>query len=218
MEDLTTPSDVQAVPEGNGELTVGGIISNAFKIGYGNFGLIIGATVLWLITIWIPYLNVGTTIALNIALVVALSKGEKFSAGDIFKGSYRKHMGELFILAGLFYIGYYLGLIFLVIPGIVIMYSWFLAFFFWFDKGMKPIEALRASNNATYGYKWKIFWGNLILTLIYCIPIAIFALLFFFEMQVLFWILFAVVTILFLPVDYGQYIYYYKMLSKKSKD
>ena len=45
-------------------LTVGSIISKGFEIGIKNIGTVAGAGVLWILTFWIPYLNVGTTIGL----------------------------------------------------------------------------------------------------------------------------------------------------------
>ena len=63
----------------------------------------LGATVLWLLTIWIPYLNVGTTIAMN-TIPIELSKGKVISPLFIFDGKYRKYMGEYFTLIGLMYL------------------------------------------------------------------------------------------------------------------
>lgn len=46
----------------------------------------LGATVLWLLTIWIPYLNVGTTIAMA-TIPIELSKGKVISPLFIFDGN-----------------------------------------------------------------------------------------------------------------------------------
>ena len=39
--------------------------AEALEIGVKNAPSIIGCVVLWLLTIWVPYINVGTTIAIN---------------------------------------------------------------------------------------------------------------------------------------------------------
>jgi hypothetical protein len=74
-------------------LSVSGIISGAMKTGLSNIGTILGAGILWILTIWIPYLNVGTTIAM-LHLVVKLGRGEKFSPMDIFNKEYRTNMAS----------------------------------------------------------------------------------------------------------------------------
>ena len=46
------------------KLSIGLIITGAFKKGFKNSLAIFVNGLLWVITIWIPYLNVGTTIGL----------------------------------------------------------------------------------------------------------------------------------------------------------
>lgn len=50
-------------------------LKDAFAIGIKNLVPIVLSVLLWLVTVWIPYVNVGTTIALA-TLPVKLSKGE----------------------------------------------------------------------------------------------------------------------------------------------
>lgn len=155
------------------KLTIGGIISNGLRIGFKNLPSVLGALVLWLITIWIPYLNVGTTIAVCCGLVVALSKGGVISPTEIFKDSYRQFMGEFFLLAGLLYLGVFAGLIFFVIPGIVIVLAWSQAFYLLVDRGLNVTECLTTSNRITYGRKWTIFLGCLILKIIALVVVGV---------------------------------------------
>ena len=82
------------------QLSVGDVLSNAFKIGFKNILSLILAYILWVVTIWIPYLNVGTTIAM-FSLPLSLSKGKVISPLEIFDDKYRKYMGEYFMLQGL---------------------------------------------------------------------------------------------------------------------
>lgn len=139
-------------------LTVGGIIQNGFLTGLKNAASLVGAVALWGLTIWIPYLNVGTTIGL-LGLVAAMSKGDVISPTAIFRSEYRKQMGEFFLVQAFISIGVTIGLVFLVIPGIVIALAWGLAPLLVIDRGMNPTEALQKSNDLTSGKKWVIFFG-----------------------------------------------------------
>ncbi len=137
-------------------------LKDAVTTGLKNLPSILGCVVLWLLTIWIPYINVGTTIALG-ALPIELSKGNVINPTSIFDAKYRRYMGECFLLYGLTLLGIILGLIFFIVPGIVISIAWSLAILFVIDKGMNPMEALTQSNKATFGSKWAIFGAYLII-------------------------------------------------------
>ena len=139
---------------------------DAFSIGLKNAPSVIAALLLWLVTIWIPYLNVGTTIAMSL-LPIELAKGGVINPLGIFDSKYRRYMGEFFITAVLKGLGTVIGLLFLYIPGIVLSLAWSLAFYFLIEKGKNPIEAIKASNDATYGNKWNIFGMTLLLVLIF---------------------------------------------------
>ena len=71
------------------KITVAGVISEGIGLGIKNAISMLGATILWLLTIWIPYLNVGTTIAMT-TIPIELSKGRVISPLFIFDGKYRK--------------------------------------------------------------------------------------------------------------------------------
>ena len=75
-------------------------ISDAIAIGVKNAASLVGAILLWVVTIWIPYLNVGTTIAIN-TLPGKLAKGEIINPLFIFESVYRRKMGDYFLLQGL---------------------------------------------------------------------------------------------------------------------
>lgn len=74
--------------------------AEALEIGVKNAPSIIGCVVLWLLTIWVPYINVGTTIAINM-LPIELAKGGVISPLGIFDAKYRKYMGDFLITTGL---------------------------------------------------------------------------------------------------------------------
>ncbi len=154
------------------KLSVGMIFNEGLQIALKNVASIFGAVILWILTIWIPYINVGTTIAI-MTMPIELSKGNIMSPTAIFDPKYRKYMGEVFILAGLMSIAISVAMLFLFIPGIVIGIAWSLSFYLLLDKGLNPTEAITKSNEITYGYKWTIFFGKLVLILIPYIVILI---------------------------------------------
>ncbi len=155
------------------KLDFGEIVSNAFSIGFKNIASIIGCVVLWILTIWIPYVNVGTTIAL-VTLPAALSKGKVISPVQIFDKSYYKYMGEFFLATGLRGLIVGAATLFLIVPGIVMRIAYSLTALLVVDKGKGAADALRLSNNATYGNKWMIFlWVLFYGVVLLVIPMAI---------------------------------------------
>lgn len=155
------------------KLSIGDVFQEGFAFGLKNALSIIGAVILWLLTIWIPYLNVGTTIAI-ISIPLALSRGKVISPTFIFDGKYRKYMGEFFSLVGLISIAIIPAYFFLLVPGVIISISWSLSVYLLLDKGIDPSEAMIQSNKATYGHKWTIFFVSLILGLTYLILAFVF--------------------------------------------
>lgn len=134
------------------------------------------AVVLWLVTIWIPYINIGTTIAIKL-LPIELAKGNVINPLSIFDSQYRRYMGEFLITWGLMLIPIYIATLFLVVPGIVLSLSWSLSFYFLLDKGKNPMQAIKASNDATYGSKWSMFFVILAFAVVMGIVYGIFMLL-----------------------------------------
>ena len=108
-------------------LTFTETFKDALVIGTKNAVSIILAILFWVITIWIPYVNVGTTIAI-MTLPIELSKGNIISPFSIFDDKYRRYMGELLLLNTFLTEAISLGCVFLLIPGSIIAISWSLAF------------------------------------------------------------------------------------------
>jgi hypothetical protein len=138
-------------------LNIFATIKEGFSIGIGNIVPIIVNVLLWVLTIWIPYLNVGTTIGLWVGIVSKASRGEVIPMTEIFDPKYRKYMGEFFLTAGLVGIGVSVGSFFFIIPGFVIAIAWSLSLLLLIDKGKNPTEAITMSNNCTYGNKGRMF-------------------------------------------------------------
>ena len=145
-------------------------IKDGIAIALVNFLSLILTTVLYVLTIWIPYLNVGTTIAMC-SLPAEMAKGGAINPLFIFKGEYRKNMGEFFILMSLMIGAISVGFMFMFIPGMVISIAFGFASVLFVDKNMSALEALRESNKITYGNKWRIFGAEF--ALVFCLMIVV---------------------------------------------
>lgn len=66
------------------KITILGVWKEGWEITMKNLLSILGAVVLYVLTIWIPYLNVGTTIAMT-TIPIELSKGHVISPLFIFR-------------------------------------------------------------------------------------------------------------------------------------
>lgn len=130
-------------------------IKDGIALAFVNYLSLIAVVVLYVLTIWIPYLNVGTTIAIA-SLPAEMAKGAVINPLFIFNGKYRKNMGEFFILIALEVGAILLGLIFGIIPGLVLGVAWMFAEVLFVDKDMNALDAIRESNRITYGNKWRI--------------------------------------------------------------
>jgi len=196
------------------QLTIGDIISNGFSYGFRNVLNLFGAIFLWIITIWIPYINIGTTIGI-VSLIVHMSKGETISPTLIFDAKYRKNFGEFFLLCGFNFIGVYIASLLLIIPGMVLRVAWGQSLYLFLDKNIAPLKALRKSNEITYGKKWTIFLGKIILMIILGIIFAILYAIFNAIWSFLGGLFVVIGIILIIAIAMGVNAYIYKVLSQK---
>jgi uncharacterized membrane protein len=148
------------------KLKVFELIKAGIDTGLKNIVPILVNTLLWLVTIWIPYINIGTTIGMIAGITVKAGRGEPISLTEIFNPQYRKYMGEFFLTSGLIGIGVATGCALFIIPGCVIAIAWSLALPLVVDGGKNPTEAISLSNKLTYGNKGTIFLANLAMGLI----------------------------------------------------
>lgn len=58
------------------------------------------------------------------------------------------------------------GFICFIIPGIYLSVRWMFAEYLVIDRGMKPLQALRASSTMTAGNRWKLFGFTLVAILV----------------------------------------------------
>lgn len=156
----------------NKQLDIMATIKDGVALALVNYLSIICAVILYVLTIWIPYLNVGTTIAIA-SLPAEMAKGNVINPTFIFDSKFRRNMGEFFILMALMTGAIWVGFLFGIIPGIVIGYAWYLAVILFVDRDMAPLDALRESNRLTYGNKWRIFCAEMLLAICLCIALAI---------------------------------------------
>lgn len=131
-------------------------ITKGVTIGIKNFPSLIVAAILYVLTVWIPYINVGTTIAMQ-TLPGRLAKGDVISPAFIFDSKYRDDFSAYFLLCAFVYLSILIGVVFGYIPGIVIAVSMSLAMLILIDDKVSPTDAMKLSNEATKGYKWMIF-------------------------------------------------------------
>lgn len=148
------------------DLSVGSIISRAMQDGIKNLLPVAVNYLLWMITIWIPYINIGTTIGVSVGLPAKIGRGETIGFTEVFNPEYRKQMGNYFLVEGLAFVGILIGLVLFIVPGIIIGISWMLGTIIAVDQNENPLTALTRSNDATYGKKGTIFLGLLVLGIV----------------------------------------------------
>lgn len=148
-------------------------LKDSIEIGVKNAPSVVVAVALFLVTIWIPYINIGTFIAITL-LPTQLAKGEVINPLGIFDSKYRRYMGEFLITWGLMVLPIMLAFMFMFIPGIVLSIAWSLSYYYLIEKGKNPMQAIKASNDATYGSKWTIFFVSLVVGVLFGIVFWIF--------------------------------------------
>ena len=153
---------------GSGEtLSFSTTLSDGFAMGARNSLSYLAAMVLYILTIWIPYINIGTTIAI-MTLPLLYAKGEKsFNPFVIFDSSYRRKMGDFLLLSVFVSFVTISSMLFMFIPSVVLMLTYSLSLLFLMDREQDPIAAMQSSQKATYGSKWIMFGVNFVFALCY---------------------------------------------------
>lgn len=151
-------------------------LTEGVKLGIANFLPLLLTTLLYVLTCWIPYLNIGTTIGFY-KVILAISKGEKIDPVSIFCKENFKRMGDFFIFLGIQSAGIGASACFLFIPAIVLSIAWGYAIYIFLDKNEAPVKSLSLSYKITLGEKWKIFFIELVFGLIVGIVSSLFGLI-----------------------------------------
>lgn len=203
---LSAGSD--AWPGNNVTIDFSKTMGEAFSIGFGHCGTCGCAFLLWFLTCWIPYLNMGTTYGL-VDMQNAWARGESFKATDIFASKYRRMLPELLLTSGFRCLPVFAGIL-LFIPAIVLGISTMFSTLIVLDRGYSPVEAVKESNRITYGSKWAIFGVRFILGIIIGIVTGIFSLILTVisfksaGVMIVSSILYIIVTaFVLIPIDYG---------------
>ena len=149
-------------------------IKDGVQYGLKNFFPLLLMVILYVVTVWIPYLNVGTTIGVYKA-IIGIGRGETIDPTAIFAKENFKNLSGFFLLFGLLYIGIVTACLFMFIPGIVMSIAWDFAMFFFLDKKVSPLKSLQLSYDSTYGNKWRIFAVEILCSILMAIICGIFA-------------------------------------------
>lgn len=184
----------------------GDVLGYGWRTMKTNFWFFVGVGIVWLLIVYLPIviniiqeklpLSKPAHIILSITMqILGQVAGFVMSIGLIkialsFCDERRPSVGTLFAAAGCFwrYIGaailYMLivigGFILLIVPGIIWGIKYRYCFYFVIDKGLGPIEALKASNKTTMGVKWELFafsivCGAINLLGLMCLIVGVFA-------------------------------------------
>ena len=151
-------------------------IKDGIQLALKNVLSLILLVILYVLTVWIPYLNVGTTVGLYKA-VIAMSRGEVVDPVSIFDKDNFKYFGNMFLLLGFQTVGITAATAFMFVPGIILSIAWGFAMYLLIDKGVSPLKALTASYDITLGEKWRIFAITLLVGLVIGLVSGLFTLI-----------------------------------------
>ena len=151
-------------------------IKEGVLYGLKNFFPLLLMVILYAVTVWIPYLNIGTTIGLYKA-VIGIGRGETIDPTAIFSKENFKNLSGFFLLLGLLYMGITVACFFMFIPGMVMSIAWGFAVYFFLDKKVSPLKSLQLSYDSTFGNKWRIFLVGLICGILICVICGILAMI-----------------------------------------
>ena len=124
-----------------------------------NFFQLVGCLILYLLTIWVPYVNIGTTIAMSY-LPVKIANEEAISPTHIFNAGYRKHMSHFYYAASCLFPSFPHCVSLSFLPSYCIGHGRSRSIFFWKkEKAPSRRSKLRtmppmAANGAFSEYLW----------------------------------------------------------------
>ncbi len=239
--DINASQDIKASPESTSGLDVVSVYKNCFVSGAQDLIPVVIASALWLVTVWIPYINIGTTIAM-FTLPVWIVAGKKLSPIDLFLGEHRAKMFGLLRLHGLvlaaclvFFMvmtssyaairvfsgrynpGFWPWVRVLVlfgcaaVPFFMMTTAWSMAPFLLIDKGLEPAAALKESFRITEGVRLQVF-------AIYAVPLLIAAVILHFLGGISYvgWIVTAVTVVATATAVIGLSAQVYRILGNKA--
>lgn len=147
-------------------IDLGTAITTPIKMAFRNFGWMLLLLLVYAVSLLIPYINIGTTIAM-LNLPSELAHNRRIHVGYIFDARFRKYMGEYLILGGSVILPVLiLSIPFLGIPVLILSYSWSFAPLLLVDKEVNYSEALTLSSKLTMGHKMTMFLSEWIMEMI----------------------------------------------------
>ena len=239
-DEFDSDSPIKAsAPHASG-LDVVSVYKHCFISGAQDLIPVVIAAALWLVTVWIPYINIGTTIAM-FTLPVWIVAGKKLSPIDLFLGEHRTKMFGLLRLHGLvlaaclvFYMimastfvsiqifskydpGFWtwvkVVLLFACasVPFFMMTTAWSMAPFLLIEKGLEPAAALKESFRITEGVRLQVF-------AIYAVPLLIAALILHLLGGINYfrWIVFAITIVATATAVVGLSAQVYRILGNKA--
>lgn len=151
-------------------------LTESFTLGAKNLFPLLLAIILYVLTCWIPYLNVGTTIGMY-RLIIDMTRKQVINPLSIFDKENFTQLGDVFLLVGLLFIGIFVAFMCMFIPGIVMSIAWGYALYLLIEKKVSPIKALSLSWKSTYGEKWTIFLIELLVSILIMLVAGLLALI-----------------------------------------
>jgi len=198
------------------KLNIMATVKDGLAMALVNYLSLVLTVALYVVTLFIPYINVGTTIAIC-SLPAEMAKGTVINPLFILDSKYRRNMGEFFILYALMTGAIFVGILFGIIPGLVISIAWTYAAVLFVDKDLSAMDALHESNRLTYGHKWRIFGAQFLVA--FCFQIVIALVQFLFSIGEVSWlqaigtIIVVLITIFAVPALVGVDASIYKQLT-----
>lgn len=196
------------------KINFGDFFKETYIVTFKNLGWLFLTSLLYLVTAWIPYINIGTTIAM-FNLPIVLSRKESVNPLFIFDAKYRKYMGEYITLWGHIILAFFVSMPFLFVPLIVLKRSWCFATILLLDKEVNPSEAMMLSSKYTFGHKFQMWFFKIIANLSYIIAGCILCRIFTYIHDYLVAILLLVLIPGFLVFNISQKAIFYRKLVLK---
>lgn len=132
-----------------------------------------------------PYTSMVTPVilylssALYIGAAIEDLQGRDYTFRDCLRKVSLKAFGIIFASLGYMFITY-MGMIFLIVPGIIFAIIFIFNISYIIDKGYRVTDSFAASRIITKGYRWQIFSILLVFYLIVLLPVTIISVLAFF--------------------------------------
>jgi uncharacterized membrane protein len=135
----------------------------------------ITATLLLRVLGWVVGVVLGIGL-IKIALSFCDEQRPEFGTLFAARGCFWRYMGTMILYTLIIWAGFIL----LIVPGIIWSIKFCFCYYFVVDKGLGPIEALKASSRTTMGVKWELFGFGILCFFInilglLCLVVGIFA-------------------------------------------